>query len=112
MHAHYLQELRPPVRSNICYKLCPSPVMNDEMKAVTRFWDEDTRQIIHRDRYKNLCDQMRPLMRKWLTEEFPKYDREKIEDGLERICFDYSPDQGTITACILLEKLMPLKTEK
>ena len=106
LKAHYLQQVRPPVRWNYRYTIKPIPLINEEVERLYRFWGDDTRDIVHRDRFRLLCDTLREPMKEELIKEFPAYDREKLEDGMEGIAFDYDPVQGAITASILLDKLM------
>ena len=110
--AHYLMELRPPVKWNYHYTLLPVPGMSESEKIINQFWDDETLEITHKDRYRLMCDNLRSLLKESLVKEFPDYDREKLEDGLERIAYDYDPAQGTITASMVLDRLMPLKKEE
>ena len=104
--AHYLEALRPPVQYNYYYTVLPFPCMTEDEAAVNRFWDEATRQIARPERFKALCGDLRGLVKERMLKEFPDYDRETLEDGLENLQYDYDPEQGALTASMVLPKLM------
>ena len=106
---HYYEELKPPVVWNFNYVILVVPRLTDpEQKAKAQFWDSATGQIADKANYLQICSELRSEWRDGLVELYPDYDRDKLEDGYEKMNFDYYPEEGLLVCTMLLEKLLPL----
>lgn len=107
---HYYEELRPPVNWNFRYTVFIVPDLPPELKNVSRFWDDTTAQIVNKSAYRQMCSDLRTMWKEQLLEEYPNYDRSKLEDGFENLNFDYYSEDGIIIVSTVLEKIMPIES--
>ena len=108
IRAHYYEDFRPPVKWNYNFVAIAYPHPPQNLQHMI-FWDEGTGQIAKQAAYRQMCSDLREFWKEKLVEMYPKYERNKLEDGVENMHFDYYPEDGMVIASMVLEKILPLE---
>ena len=106
---HYYETLKPPKKWNYDYELktvSRSAFDNREYMRDLNFLNPETKKIDDDIKYRKWCNEFKSLWKDELIERFPKYSREKLEDGFEEINFDYFSERSLFVASILLVGVM------
>ncbi|MBQ3331556.1 MAG: hypothetical protein IJG87_10315 [Ruminococcus sp.] len=105
---HFREECLPPKQFNNYYTVIPFPRFPEEMLPQVKFWDDRTKEIVNRSSFNQMCRDMRDLWKTRLADDFPKYDRNAMEDGFENVNYDYYPDEGVIMLSMYLTPPLPV----
>ncbi len=108
IRAHYYEALRPPVKWNFNFIAIAFPTSSPELRHLI-FWEPGTNRIVNQAVYRQTCSDMREYWKGFLLKTYPDYDRNKLEDGMENIVFDYYPADGLIIGSMVLEKILPME---
>ena len=108
IRAHYYEDFRPPVKWNYNFVAIAYPHPPQNLQHMI-FWDEKTGQIVKQAAYRQMCSDLRSFWKEKLVQMYPKYDRNKLEDGVEHMNFDYYPQDGLVVASMVLEKILPIQ---
>lgn len=103
---HYFEALRPPKNWNYDFDIAAvSDDMTSPEMARFEFRDPETKAIVNKTGYKEMCYAIKTKWKSHLLQRFPKYDREKFEDGFEQIKFSYLPERAILAMSMLLDDI-------
>ncbi|GHT67364.1 hypothetical protein AGMMS50239_30410 [Bacteroidia bacterium] len=108
---HYHDALKPPKKWNYDNTLVALNLRGKEV-AHLDFRDTDTYEINDKAKYKAMCDNLKSLWKDILIKRFPKYSKEKLEDGFEKIQIDYFPSRCLLVLSMLLDGVMKNSTDE
>lgn len=101
---HYTQKLK---SKKWTYDYMLNPIdLRDKRILHTEFRDLETKEIKDKSKYKEMCNGIKSRWKEQLIERFPQYDRNALEDGFEKIVFDYFPSKCILAASFLLDDLL------
>ncbi|MDR3218190.1 MAG: hypothetical protein LBU22_04290 [Dysgonamonadaceae bacterium] len=108
---HYYEELKPLKKWNYDYLLNTNDLRKQETSHL-EFRDTNTKEINDRAKYKDMCNGLKSGWKNILISRFPKYNREKLEDGFEKIQFDYFPSKCLLVASFLLDNIIEMSVHE